>query len=56
MMNNDLQARGQRLLAEARRRAQEMGTRYLCHPANRVGRLEQPLKKGEQKCLGFGKW
>ena len=39
----DLQERGQRLLAEARRKAQEMGTSYLCHPANRVTRLEKPL-------------
>lgn len=38
-MNTDLIERGQRLHAEARRRALEMGTRYLCHPANRVRRL-----------------
>ena len=34
----ELQERGERLLSEARRKAAEMGTRYLCHPANRVTR------------------
>jgi hypothetical protein len=50
-----LEERGQRLIAEARRKAQEMGARYLCHPANRVQRLKQPFTRGEPKCLGFGK-
>ncbi|WP_176550479.1 hypothetical protein [Streptococcus salivarius] len=43
-----LQERGERLLAEARRKAQEMGTRYLCHPANRVQR-KWPFVAGETR-------
>lgn len=42
-----LQERGERLLAEARRKAQEMGTRYLCHPSNHV-RRKWPFVAGEK--------
>ena len=44
-INLDLVERGERLLAEARRKAAEMGTRYLCHPSNRVKRINRgPVK------------
>lgn len=46
-MSLTLQERGERLLAEARRKAAEMGTRYLCHPANRVQR-QWPFKAQEK--------